>query len=68
MKRLYKKLIGAVGIVYVSHVLIHILFPMTFPHLILDILTLVPVLGIFVVDKYKQYKVKHDCNCSNCEL
>jgi hypothetical protein len=68
MKSLYKKILGATGIIYASHIVLHFLFPLTLPHLVLDLLTLVPVGVIFVIHKYKLAKARHSCDCDNCDL
>jgi branched-subunit amino acid transport protein len=68
MKSLYKKILGATGIIYVSHIVLHFLFPLTLPHLVLDLLTLVPVGVIFVIHKYRLATARHSCNCDNCNL
>jgi hypothetical protein len=68
MKSLYKKVLGATGIIYASHVVLHFLFPLTLPHLALDLLTLVPIGTIFVIDRYRNVKTRHSCNCDNCDL
>jgi hypothetical protein len=68
MKSLYKKILGATGIIYASHIVLHFLFPLTLPHLVLDLLTLVPVGVIFVLHKYRLATARHSCDCDNCDL
>jgi len=68
MKSLYKKILGATGIIYASHIVLHFLFPLTLPHLVLDLLTLVPVGIIFAIHKYRLATTRHSCNCDNCDL
>jgi hypothetical protein len=68
MKSLYKKILGVTGIIYASHIVLHFLFPLTLPHLVLDLLTLVPVGVIFVLHKYRLATARHSCDCDNCDL
>lgn len=68
MKNVYKKILGIVGTIYVSHVVLHIVFPLTLPHLVLDVLTLVPIGAAFTIHKYRLAKARHSCNCDNCDL
>jgi hypothetical protein len=64
MKKYYKKAISIVGIVYLSHIFLHIAFPLTIPHLLLDLLTLFPVVSIFIYSKFKnKFKKQCDCEC-----